>query len=102
MKIGTDIVEISRMEKSLESEHFKTKVFTQNEIAHCKRAESFAGLFAGKEAYLKALGIGIDRTLNEIEILHDEKGKPYLNGVENSDISISHDGDYAIATVILW
>lgn len=102
MKIGTDIVEISRMEKSLESERFKTKVFTEKEIAYCKRAESFAGIFAGKEAYLKALGTGIDRTLNEIEILHNEIGKPYLNGVENSDISISHDGNYAIATVILW
>lgn len=102
MKIGTDIVQISRMEKSLKNERFKSKVFTENEIAYCKRAENFAGLFAGKEAYLKALGTGIDCELNSIEIMHNEKGKPYLNGVENSDISISHDGDYAVATVILW
>lgn len=102
MRIGTDIVQISRIEKSLQTERFKTQVFTENEIAHCKRAESFAGLFAGKEAYLKALGTGINCRLNSIEILHNEKGRPYLNGVENSDISISHDGDYAIATVILW
>lgn len=102
MKIGTDIVQISRIEKSLQTERFKTRVFTENEIAHCKKAESFAGLFAGKEAYLKALGTGINCRLNSIEILHNEKGKPYLNGIENADISISHDGDYAIATVILW
>lgn len=102
MKIGTDIVQISRIEKSLQSDRFVAEVFTENEISHCKTAESFAGLFAGKEAYLKALGTGINCRLNSIEILHNEKGKPYLNGIENSDISISHDGDYAIATVILW
>lgn len=101
-KIGTDIVKISRIEKSVESEHFKASVFTENEIAYCKKAENFAGFFAAKEAYFKALGTGIDKRLNKIEILHDEKGKPYINGVENCDVSISHDGDYAIATVILW
>lgn len=102
MKVGTDIIRISRIEKSLANEHFKESIFTENEISYCKRAESFAGLFAGKEAYLKALGTGIDRRLNSIEILHNEKGKPYISGVPNSDISISHDGDYAVAVVILW
>lgn len=102
MKIGTDIVRISRIEKSLANEHFKESVFTENEISYCKTAENFAGLFAGKEAYLKALGTGINCRLNTIEILHNENGKPYLSGIENSDISISHDGDYAVAAVILW
>lgn len=102
MRVGTDIIRISRIEKSLTNEHFKESTFTADEIAYCKRAESFAGLFAGKEAYLKAVGTGINRRLNMIEILHDEKGRPYLSGIPNSDISISHDGDYAVATVILW
>jgi holo-[acyl-carrier protein] synthase len=102
MKIGTDIVKISRIENSIKSEHFKDSVFTANEIDYCKNAENFAGLFAGKEAYLKALGTGINCRLNSIEILHTENGKPYLNGIDNSDISISHDGEYAVATVILW
>ena len=102
MKIGTDIVKIDRMENAIKKEHFKTRVFTENEIAYCKNAQSFAGLFAAKEAYLKALGCGIDRALTEVEIAHDEKGKPYLTGVENSDVSIAHDGEYAIATVLLW
>ena len=101
-RIGTDIVLISRIEKSLESENFKNWVFTQGEIDHCKRSESFAGIFAAKEAYLKAKGTGIDCKLNTIEICYDEKGKPSIAGVEKSDVSISHDGDYAIATVILW
>lgn len=102
MKIGTDIVKISRMEKSLKSKSFLEKVFTENEREYCKKIESFAGVFASKEAYFKALGTGIKLPLNQLEVLHDEHGKPYLNGIENSDLSISHDGDYAIATVILW
>lgn len=101
-RIGTDIVLISRMEKSLKRESFKTAVFSKEEMGFCKKAESFAGVFAAKEAYLKALGTGIDRKLNTIEICKDERGKPNIKGVENSDVSISHDGDYAIATVILW
>ncbi len=100
--IGTDIVKISRIEKSVKSDHFLKRVFTQKEREYAKKAESLAGIFACKEAYLKALGTGIDRPLNEIEILHTEKGKPYVNGVDNCDVSISHDGEYAIAAAIIW
>lgn len=102
MRIGTDIVKISRIEKSIQNEHFKKGVFTDNEIAYSKNAESFAGMFAAKEAYLKALGTGINCKMNTVEIGHLPTGKPYLVNVENSDLSISHDGEYAIATVILW
>lgn len=101
-KIGTDIIRISRIEKSLEKSSFKESVFTQNEIAYSKRSETFAGIFAAKEAFLKARGTGINCRLNTIEICHDDKGKPHIAGIENSDVSISHDGDYAVATVILW
>lgn len=101
-KIGTDIVKISRIEKSIKKESFKNMVFSVNEISYCKTAESFAGLFAAKEAYFKAAGTGINKRLNEIEILHNEKGRPYINGLPCSDVSISHDGEYAAATVILW
>lgn len=102
MKIGTDIVKISRIEKSLESAHFKESVFTADEIRYCRTAQSFAGIFAAKEAYLKALGTGINCKLNTIEIAHLENGKPYLNNIPCSDVSISHDGEYAIAAVILY
>ncbi|MCM1286593.1 MAG: holo-ACP synthase [Acetobacter sp.] len=101
-KIGIDIVKISRMENSIKSSSFMKKVFTQCEKEYCTRSESFAGIFAAKEAYFKALGDGIKLPLTEIEVLHDDKGKPYLNGIDNSDLSISHDGEYAVATVILW
>ncbi|MDE6470426.1 MAG: holo-ACP synthase [Eubacterium sp.] len=101
-KIGTDIVKISRIEKSIKNDTFLQQVFTEREIEYCKKAESFAGLFACKEAYFKAIGTGIKFPLTDVEILHDDKGKPYINGIENSDVSVSHDGEYAIATVIIW
>ncbi len=100
--IGTDIIRISRIEKSLEKDSFRASVFTEKEILYSKKAETFAGIFAAKEAYFKAKGTGIQKRLNSIEINHDEKGKPYITGIENSDVSISHDGDYAVASVILW
>lgn len=101
-KIGTDIVLIPRIEKSISSERFLKSVYTQNEIKYCKSSASFAGIFAAKEALLKALGTGIKGKLSDYEVLHDELGKPYFNGVGNCDVSISHDGDYAVASVILW
>lgn len=101
-KIGTDIVRISRIAKSLEIASFKKSVFTENEIEYCRSAESFAGIFAAKEAYFKALGTGITKKMNSLEILHNENGKPYFNSISDCDVSISHDGDYAVATVILW
>lgn len=102
MKIGTDIIRVHRVERACQNEHFRERVYTPAELEYCKSPQSFAGLYAAKEAYLKALGVGIERRLNTIEIAHDELGKPYLKDVENSDLSISHDGDTAIATVILW
>lgn len=101
-KIGTDIVKISRMEKSIKNESFLWRVFTEKEIEYCKKAETYAGIFAAKEAYFKAIGTGITAPMTSIEILHNDRGKPYLNGFSNCDVSISHDGDYAIATVIIW
>ena len=53
-------------------------------------------------ANFKALGTGIKLPLSDIEICHNDNGKPYFKGIDNCDLSISHDGDYAIATVIMW
>lgn len=101
-KIGIDIVKIARIEKSIKNDTFLQQVFTDREREYCKRAESFAGIFACKEAYFKAVGTGIKFPLTDVEILHSDKGKPYIDGIKNSDVSISHDGEYAIATVIIW
>lgn len=81
--LGVDIVEIARMEEILRrTPSFKTKVFTQQEQDYCdkkhKSAVHYAMRFAAKEAVLKALGTGIAQgiRLNEVEVVHDAKGKP--------------------------
>lgn len=96
------MVQIPRMEKSIKSSSFLHRVFTDKEIDYCRSAKNFAGIFAAKEAYFKAQGSGIKMPLTSVEILHDDNGKPYLNGIENSSVSISHDGDYSISVVMLW
>ena len=93
IEIGTDLVLVSRMEKSLQIPGFAERVFSQPERAYCKTTESFAGIFAAKEAYYKALGTGLQLPLNAL--------KPYFDGKRSAKLSISHDGDYAVATVLL-
>lgn len=83
MNVGIDSVEISRIEKSLEIKGFLERVFSAEEIDFFKsrnmRAESIAANFAAKEAFSKALGTGIRGfSLNEISVLRDELGAPYL------------------------
>lgn len=93
---------VSRIEKSIKNKRFLSEVYTEKEREHCKNAENFAGVFAAKEAYFKALGTGITKRLNDVEIIFDENGKPHIAGAENCDVSISHDGEYAFASVIMW
>ena len=116
--IGTDIIEIERINRSLQIEHFIKRVFTTREIEYCnsrgrQKAASYAARFAGKEAFFKALGTGIIFSLNCVEILNDELGQPHVNLkstsneiVKNLDmskvhISLSHSKYYATATCII-
>ena len=116
--IGTDIVTISRIEKSLERESFLHRVYGEKEIelfasgAKVKTA-SLAANFAAKEAFGKALGTGVRGfELNEVQILRDALGKPYfeLSGSakeiadrENVEclVSLSHENDRAVAFVVM-
>jgi holo-[acyl-carrier protein] synthase len=117
--IGTDIVEVARIAKSIEKVAFKKRVFSKNEIVYCEtkknKAESFAARFAAKEAFFKALGTGWRNGMafNEVEISNDTLGKPILQalgktakiiakkGIKNIHVSLSHTGEIALATVIL-
>ncbi len=114
MKIGTDIIKISRIERSLEKfgDRFKEKYLTTSEIERAKKIESLAGLWAAKEAIAKALGCGIGEALSfhDIEISKTPKGAPYFiltpnarkkHHIKESSLSISHDGGFAIAVVAL-
>lgn len=103
--IGTDIVEISRIKKATQSTHFTNRVFTKNEIEYAmnksKPEQSFAGIFCAKESIVKALGTGFrDLKFHDIEILHDDFGKPYCND-KNIMISISHCKEYATAVAFI-
>ena len=65
MKLGNDIIEIDRIRQAIEkSSSFKVRVYTIHEIEYCKSRnkgcyESFAGIYAAKEAFIKALGTGM-------------------------------------------
>ena len=112
--IGIDIVDIKRFtDYSDKSDIHLSKWFTVDELDYCfgKKISknSLAGKFAAKEAVIKVLsdqGINISH-LNQIEILNDESGKPFVSsspikGINNTiRISISHDGGFAIAVAIL-
>lgn len=112
--VGIDIIEIQRIKGVIEKfgERFFTRILTEKEIAYCKKFSKpelhFAGRFASKEAYSKALGTGISKDFGwkDIEILNDERGKPYINHTTENEfskykyhISISHTDGYACAVV---
>ena len=82
--IGTDIVSIDRIKKSLKSKNFLKRIFNEKEILKCKMTikstNCFAKRFAAKEAFSKALGTGIANGINfnEIIVLNKKSGKPYI------------------------
>ena len=122
--IGTDIINIKRMEKSIKKngDNFINKVFSKNEISYCKKKKNpfpfYAKRFAAKEALSKALGTGIRKGINfkNIEISNDNFGKPSIElkgttaaflkkkiKTKKYDIhlSLSDDIPWAQATVII-
>ena len=82
--VGTDIVKVSRVKKSIRNKVFLFRIFNKNEISKCKKMlnypNCFAKRFAAKEAFSKALGTGIAKgiSFNEITILNEKNGKPYI------------------------
>jgi len=114
MKIGTDIIQISRIEKILDKfgNKFLTKFLHESEILLLKKPQSIAGFWAAKEAISKALGCGIGAELSfhDITISKDTKGAPSftlsssiqnLYAIKSTSLSISHDGNFAIAIVLI-
>ena len=121
--LGTDIIEIKRLKKAFKkNKKFKNRIFTYKEIKSCASKKNgyscFAKRFAAKEAFLKALGIGISSGINfnEIEVHNNKNGKPNLkisgktlevtkkiikNKKFRTFLSLSDEKLYSIATVIL-
>ena len=119
INVGTDIVEISRIESCLRRENFLKRVFGTDEIKEITNSKkmnvcSIAGRFCAKEAFLKSCGKGLNiNELKDIQILHKDSGEPYfkfsgdilINVKEkkyNFSLSISHCRDYATAVVIRY
>ncbi len=119
--LGTDIVDISRLEKALEKEptQLAKRILTTLEFEHFENARFparfLAKRFAAKEAAVKALGTGIAQgvSFQDIEISHDALGKPLLTlsgkaldvaesmGVKQVLLSLSDEKKYAVATVLM-
>ena len=103
MRIGTDIVEIARIK---DPERLAKKILSEKEKeyyeARPNKAETIAGFFAAKEAFMKATGKGLALApMNEVEVLHEEEGAPYiLFKGKTYSVSISDDGGLAIATAL--
>ncbi len=78
--IGVDTVEISRVVRACEREHFVSRIFTEAEAAQFDKSRRRAASdFAGKEAVVKALGTGFSGIeAREVEILRRETGAPYV------------------------
>ncbi len=107
--IGIDVVDINRFKTTFMHERRLEKVFTEREIAYAKDKFDpfvhYAGMWAAKESYKKASG-WTELDMLTIEVMHYENGKPYLDlhgflGSVIPFLSISHDGNYAAATVVL-
>ena len=113
ISIGTDIVTISRIkELIIQNKEFLKKIFTDKEINYCNSYSDphvhFSGKYAAKESIKKALlshNICEHISLSDIQVLNREDKSPYIiiDSVKNIkfNISISHDGDYAIAFAII-
>ena len=119
--IGTDIVEIKRIERMTSLDKFASKILSHNEkefydsLTNEKQIVYISKQFAAKEAIAKAIGTGIrnDTHFKNIEILRDKNGAPIFNalnklekiisdlGITKTHVSLADERDYAIAIAVL-
>lgn len=103
--IGIDIISIHKIKEK--SEEFLKKVFSEDEINYAFKKENpyqtLAGIYALKESVIKAYSLSLSYIKNlRIEVKH-ESNIPYVlidGKLIDSDVSISHDEDMAIAICI--
>lgn len=112
--VGVDSVEIRRVQKSCEREHFTERIFTKKEIEQFdKKKVRAASDFAGKEAVVKVFGTGFSGCEpGEVEILRDDSGAPFVNlyggakkiadslGIQGIKISITNTSEIATAFAV--
>ena len=117
---GIDIIEVIRIQKVMERDiGFRDKIFTPGEIEYCEtkknKYQHYAARFSAKESFLKAIGTGWRYGIRfaDIEVFHDELGKPYIRvsgkaeelisglSISKIHVSLSHLKEMATAIVIL-
>jgi holo-[acyl-carrier protein] synthase len=120
--IGTDITKISRIKKLLKNKKFIKRLFSKNEIKRCEKkvnkVNHYAKRFAAKEAFAKAIGVGVSKgiSFNEIEVYNLKSGKPEINLIGKTQLivkkilkkkkiniflTLSDEDPFAIATVVI-
>ena len=119
--IGVDLVDIRRMARVIDrwKERFTHRVYTAQEIKYCRQGpkliSSLALRFAAKEAFSKAIGLGMRRGIRwrDIEVIQDPRGKPELKvtgealrfcqseGIVSWYVTLSDEGGYGVAVVVL-
>jgi len=119
--VGTDVLDPRRLEKAAGRREGRIlrRLFTEGERKHCEgrrdKWPSYAARFAAKEAFVKAIGLGIRRglTWTQVEVLNDELGRPSLRlhgrareiagemRIRALHLSLSHQAELAQAIVIL-
>lgn len=112
--IGIDLIKTSRMDRFMErfGEKALLKFLSKDEILLVKNHKTASGFWAVKEACSKALGVGIgsECSFHDIEISKTTKGAPKINlskhildkfKISDTSVSITHDGEYAIAVVAI-
>lgn len=108
VKTGTDIVHIEKFRQSFRKypNKFKKDIFFNSELQNSE-IQHLAGLFAAKEAVIKALDLG-PGSWKKIEIMSEKSGKPFVKllgeagerKIESCDLSWSHHGDYVVAVAV--
>jgi len=119
--IGVDLVKMSRIQAAMETwgERFQQKIFTEKERSLClskpRPTRYWAMRFAAKEAFAKAIGLGMRHGIfwKDIEVTSDSFGKPELRlygqareicsrvGIKNNFLTLSDEDGYAVAVVVL-
>ena len=112
--IGIDIVKIDRISrlKARHGELFLKRFLSDSEIALAKNDATLAGFWAAKEAASKALGVGISKECGFLDIVisKSDRGAPkikfspriYTNfNIKEANLSITHDGGFAVAAVMI-
>ena len=112
--IGIDLIKLARMERLIErfGDKFLQRFLSPTEITLIKNHKTVAGFWAAKEACSKALGTGIGKEcgFHDIKISKSSKGAPMITlsqalllsyKITDISLSITHDGDYAVAVVAI-